>query len=304
MEDIIKKYLERGVPIMDIIRDYLYAQGFRNINLSRFLRHYKSHGITEDLLNTLALEWALNKLVEGNIAREVDSSFVEDLLETAKKKKRSIEDGEAIDGLLKAVGDIKRSKREASDRECLQKDFEQQVEQVCDDGGVLDGIARNISDLATLVEKMCLRYTMDGILHNTIARLEAAAEACAFENDDHASVDLEPPLHSPLHSDDIQHGSWIDTSGGLYQVLRISGSAPNRIFWTCGSAFKEGEVKLWQPKKGEVAVFYHRDYAVIAKLSSIVVSSKLEGKRYLAAGCLFSSCVPFTTMEDFINLSN
>ena len=261
MENIIKKYLERGVPIMDIIKDYLYAQGFRNINLSRFLRHYKSHGITEDLLKTLALEWALNKLVEGNIARELDGSFVEDLLETVEKKKRSKEDGEAIDGLLRAVGDIKRSKKEASDRECLQKDFEQQVEQVCNDGGILERITITIND-------------------------------------------LEPLLHSLLHSDDIQPGSWIDTPGGLYQVLRISGSTPNRIFLTYGSAFKEGEVKLWQPKKGEVAVFYHRDHAVIAKLSSIVVSSKLEGKRYLAAGCLFSNCVPFTTMEDFINLSN
>ena len=248
MEDIIKKYLERGVPIMDIIKDYLYAQGFRNINLSRFLRHYKSHGITEDLLKTLALEWALNKLVEGNIARELDGSFVEDLLETVEKKKRSKEDGEAIDGLLRAVGDIKRSKREVSDRECLQKDFEQLVEQVWDD--------------------------------------------------------LEPLLNSPLHNDDIQHGSWIDTPRGLYQVLRISGSAPNRIFWTYGSAFNERDVRLWQPKKGEVAVFYGRDHAVIAKLSSIVVSSKFEGRRYLAAGCLFSSCVPFTTMEDFINLNN
>lgn len=284
---------------MDIIRDYLYAQGFRNINLSRFLRHYKSHGITEDLLKTLALEWALNKLVEGNIAREVDSSFVEDLLETVEKKKRSKEDGEAIDGLLRAVGDIKRSKKEASDRECLQ-----QVEQLCDDGGVLDPIGRNISDLATLVEKMCFRYTVDDILDDTFARLEAAAEACAFDSLDGVSASLEPPLHSSLHSDDIQPGSWIDTPGGLYQVLRINGSAPNRIFRTYGSAFKEGEVKLWQPKKGEVAVFYHRDHAVIAKLSSIVVSSKLEGKRYLAAGCLFSSCVPFTTMEDFIDLNN
>lgn len=289
---------------MDIIKDYLYAQGFRNINLSRFLRHYKSHGITEDLLKTLALEWALNKLVEGNIARELDGSFVEDLLETVEKKKRSKEDGEAIDGLLRAVGDIKRSKKETSDREYLRKDFEQQIEQLCDDGGVLDRISGNFSDLASGIEKMCFRYAVDGIIHDTIARLEAAAEVCAFDNDDHASVDLEPPLHSPLQSDDIQHGSWIDTPGGLYQVLRISGNTPNRIFLTYGSAFREGEVKLWQPKKGEVAVFYHRDHAVIAKLSSIVVSSKLEGKRYLAAGCLFSSCVPFTTMEDFINLSN
>lgn len=302
MEDIIKKYLERGVPIRDILKDYLYDQGFRNVNLDRFLRHYKSHGITEDLLKTLALEWALNKLVEGNIAREVDSSFVEDLLETVKKKKRSVEDGDAIDGLLKAVGDIKRSKKEASDRECLRKDFEQQVEQLCDDGGVLDRISGNFSDLASGIEKMCFRYAVDAILDDTIARLEAAAEACAFDNDGHASVDLESPLHSPLHSEDIQHGSWIDTPRGLYQVLRISGSVPNRIFWTCGSAFNERDVRLWEPKKGEVAVFYHRDYAVIAKLSSIVVSSKLEGKRYLAAGCLFSSCVPFTTMEDFINL--
>ena len=284
---------------MDIIKDYLYAQGFRNINLSRFLRHYKSHGITEDLLKTLALEWALNKLVEGNIARELDGSFVEDLLETVEKKKRSKEDGEAIDGLLRAVGDIKRSKKEASDRECLQ-----QVEQLCDDSGVLDRISGNFSDLATVVEEMCFRYTVDDILDDTIARLEAAAEVCAFDSLDGVSASLEPPLHSPLHSDDIQHGSWIDTPRGLYQVLRISGSTPNRIFLTYGSAFKEGEVKLWQPKKGEVAVFYHRDHAVIAKLSSIVVSSKLEGKRYLAAGCLFSSCVPFTTMEDFINLSN
>ena len=289
---------------MDIIKDYLYAQGFRNINLSRFLRHYKSHGITEDLLKTLALEWALNKLVEGNIVREVDSSFVEDLLETVEKKKRSKEDGEAIDGLLRAVGDIKRSKREVSDRECLQKDFEQQVEQLCDDGGVLDPIDRNISDLATLVKEMCFRYTVDDILDDTIARLEVAAEVCAFDSLDGVSASLEPPLHSPLHSDDIQPGSWIDTPGGPYQVLRISGSTPNRIFLTYGSAFKEGEVKLWQPKKGEVAVFYHRDYTVIAKLSSIVVSSKLEGKRYLAAGCLFSSCAPFTTMEDFINLND
>lgn len=297
MENIIKKYLERGVPIMDIIKDYLYAQGFRNINLSRFLRHYKSHGITEDLLKTLALEWALNKLVEGNIAREVDSSFVEDLLETVKEKKRSIEDGEAIDGLLRAVGDIKRSKKEASDRECLQK-----VEQLCDDGGVLDRIDKSIS-VATLVEEI-LRYTVDDILDDTIARLEVAAGVCALDSLDGASASLEPPLHSSLQSDDIQHGSWIDTPSGLYQVSRISGSTPNRIFLTYGSAFKEGEVKLWQPKKGEVAVFYHRDHAVIAKLSNIVVSSKLEGKRYLAAGCLYSNCVPFTTMEDFINLSN
>lgn len=284
---------------MDIIKDYLYAQGFRNINLSRFLRHYKSHGITEDLLKTLALEWALNKLVEGKISAELDGSFVEDLLETVEKKKRSKEDGEAIDGLLRAVGDIKRSKKEASDRECLQ-----QVEQLCDDGGVLDRISGNFSDLASGIEKMCFRYAVDSILHDTIARLEVAAEACAFDNDGHASVDLEPLLHSPLQSDDIQHGSWIDTPSGLYQVSRISGSTPNRIFLTYGSAFKEGEVKLWQPKKGEVAVFYHRDHAVIAKLSNIVVSSKLEGKRYLAAGCLFSNCVPFTTMEDFINLNN
>lgn len=245
-----------------ILEDYFRTLGFRQVNVNRILKHYKSHGVNKELVDELVINWLLNKLTETNIKESVDADFLERLMHRAHKVKEGQDILNALRGSIIKADEIKASRARLEEIERgLSKP---------DDEGVPVGLGRS-----------CDSAFFEESVQPLIDDLEAAIEKMV------ASL-----------NDRIVTGSWITTPEGVFQVYKVGGKAPDRIYLTEGSAFKEADIKLWKPSVGEIAVFMSDGRAVIAKCEKYDPSSGL----YLAGGICWNYCEPFVTIEDFINI--